>query len=51
MRGLSAVILFIFLTQKASAKNDLQEELASRVEQFVQGTAYNMECGDIHRQA
>ena len=50
MRGLAAVCTLL-LFSSVSSQNDLQEELAARVEQFVQGTAYSSECGNIHRQA
>ena len=50
MRGLAAVSTLL-LFSSVSSQNDLQEELAARVEQFVQGTAYSSECGSIHRQA
>ena len=50
MRVLAAVSTWI-LFGSINSQNDLQEELAVRVEQFVQGTAYVSECGDIHRQA
>ena len=50
MRGLAAVSTLL-LFSSVSSQNDLQEELAARVEQFVQGTAYSSECGNIHRQA
>ena len=50
MRVLAAVSTWI-LFGSINSQNDLQEELADRVEQFVQGTAYVSECGYIHRQA
>ena len=50
MRGLAAVSTLLLFCS-VSSQNNLQEELANRVEQFVQGTAYVSECGDIDRQA
>ena len=51
MRGQAVLSKFLFISGVRS-QNDVQEDLANRVEQFVQGTAYNIdECGDIHRQA
>ena len=51
MRGLTAVSTLL-LFGNVYPQNVFQEELAARVLQYVQGTAYNInECGDIHTQA
>ena len=51
MRGQAVLSTFLFIYGVRS-QNNVQEDLANRIEQFVQGTAYNIdECGDIHGQA
>ena len=51
MKGLDAVATFL-LFSIVKSQNILQEELAARIEQYVQGTAYDItQCGSVHTQA